>query len=98
VLIDVEPGTYAIAPPELSRALRAPPPGRPAAVLPVHLYGQPADLSALFDFARGHGLRLIEDCAQSHAALWCGRPVGCFGDLAVSASTDKKSTAVPLAG
>jgi dTDP-4-amino-4,6-dideoxygalactose transaminase len=80
VLIDVEPGTYTIAPHDLSRALRAPPPGRPAAVLPVHQYGQSADLSALFDFARGHGLPLIEDCARSHAALWRGRPVGCFGD------------------
>jgi dTDP-4-amino-4,6-dideoxygalactose transaminase len=82
VLIDIEPGTYTIAPYELSRALGAPPPGRPAAVLPVHLYGQPADLSALSDIARTHGLRLIEDCAQSHGALWCGRPVGCFGDIA----------------
>jgi len=82
VLIDVEPGTYTMAPHELSRALRAPPPGRPAAVLPVHLYGQPADLSALSDIARRHGLRLIEDCAQSHGALSRGRPVGSFGDIA----------------
>ena len=80
-LIDVEPGTYTIAPHELSRALRMPPKGRPAAVLPVHLYGQPADLSALSDIARTHGLRLIEDCAQSHGALWCGRPVGSVGDI-----------------
>ena len=82
VLIDVEPGTYTMAPHELSRALRMPPPGRPAAVLPVHLYGQPADLSALSEIARRHGLRLIEDCAQSHGALWRGRPVGSFGDIA----------------
>jgi dTDP-4-amino-4,6-dideoxygalactose transaminase len=82
VLIDVEPGTYTIAPHELSRALRIPPPGRPAAVLPVHLYGQPADLSALSDIARNHGLRLIEDCAQSHGALWRERPAGCLGDIA----------------
>ena len=82
VLIDVEPGTFTIAPHELSRALRIPPPGRPAAVLPVHLYGQPADLSALSDIARNHGLRLIEDCAQSHGALWCERPAGGLGDIA----------------
>src|SRR6516225_4246976 len=82
VLIDVEPGTYTMAPRELLRALRVPPPGRPAAVLPVHLYGQPADLSALSDIARRHGLRLIEDCAQSHGALSRGRPVGSFGDIA----------------
>jgi len=57
VLIDVEPGTYTMGPYELARALRMPPPGRPAAVLPVHLYGHPADLSALSEIARGHGLR-----------------------------------------
>jgi len=82
VLIDIEPGTYTMAPHELSRALRTPPPGRPAAVLPVHLYGQPADLSALSEIARGHGLRLIEDCAQSHGAQWRGRPAGSIGDVA----------------
>jgi len=81
VLIDVEPGTYTIAPHELSRALRQPANGRPAAVLPVHLYGQSADLSAVSDIARAHGLRLIEDCAQSHGALWCGKPAGSFGDI-----------------
>ena len=82
VLIDIEPGTYAMAPHELSRALRSPPPGRPAAVLPVHLYGQPAELSALRDLARAYGIRLIEDCAQSHGALYQGRPAGSFGDIA----------------
>jgi len=82
VLIDVEPGTYTMAPRELSRVLQTPPPGRPAAVLPVHLYGQPADLSAISDIARRHGLRLIEDCAQSHGAQWRGRQTGSVGDIA----------------
>jgi len=82
VLIDVEPGTYTMAPHELSRALRMPPPGRPAAVLPVHLYGQPADLSALCEISDRHGLRLIEDSAQSHGAQWRGRHAGSIGDVA----------------
>jgi dTDP-4-amino-4,6-dideoxygalactose transaminase len=81
VLIDVEPGTYTMAPRELVRALENPPPGRPAAVLPVHIYGQPAELSGLAEIARAHGLRLIEDCAQSHGALYRGKPTGSFGDL-----------------
>src|SRR6266481_10024319 len=55
VLIDVEPGTYTMAPYELSRALRTTLSGRPTAVLPVHLYGQPAELCALGDIARAHG-------------------------------------------
>jgi len=82
VMVDVEPGTWAMAPHELSRALKATKSGRPAAVLPVHIYGQPAELSALSEIARGHGLRLIEDCAQSHGALYCGKPVGSIGDIA----------------
>jgi dTDP-4-amino-4,6-dideoxygalactose transaminase len=82
VLIDIEPGTYTMDPRELAVALRMLPPGRPAAVLPVHLYGQPADLYALSDIARRHGLRLIEDCAQSHGALWGDRRAGSFGDIA----------------
>jgi dTDP-4-amino-4,6-dideoxygalactose transaminase len=81
VLIDVEPGTYTMAPQELSRALQMPHAGRPAAVLPVHLYGQPAELSALCKLASANGLRLIEDCAQSHGALYRGRPTGSFGDV-----------------
>ena len=82
VLVDVEPGTYTMAPRELLRALQSPLAGRPAAVLPVHIYGQPAELSALTEIARIHGLRLIEDCAQSHGALYRGRAVGSFGDIA----------------
>jgi len=81
VLIDVEPGTYTMAPQELSRALQVPHAGRPAAVVPVHLYGQPAELSALCDLASANGLRLIEDCAQSHGALYRGRATGSFGDV-----------------
>lgn len=82
VLIDVEPGTYTMAPRELSRMLEGPLQGRPAAVLPVHIYGQPAELSALSEVARAHGLRLIEDCAQSHGALYRGMPTGSFGEVA----------------
>jgi dTDP-4-amino-4,6-dideoxygalactose transaminase len=82
VLVDVEPGTYTMAPYELARALQMPLSGRPAAVLPVHIYGQAAELSALAEVARAYGLRLIEDCAQSHGALYRGRPTGGFGDVA----------------
>src|SRR5215470_15648836 len=63
VLVDVEPGTYTMAPRELARALETPPSGRPAGVLPVHIYGQPAELCGLAEIARAHDLRLIEDCA-----------------------------------
>jgi dTDP-4-amino-4,6-dideoxygalactose transaminase len=81
VLVDVEPGTYTMAPHEFLRTLKSPPPGRPAAVVPVHLYGQPADLSPICEAARVYGLRIIEDCAQSHGAHYRGRPTGSLGDI-----------------
>jgi dTDP-4-amino-4,6-dideoxygalactose transaminase len=81
VLVDVEPGTYTMAPHELLRTLKSPLPGRPAAIIPVHLYGQAADLSPICEAARVYGLRIIEDCAQSHGALYLGRPTGSFGDI-----------------
>ena len=82
VLIDIEPDGFTMDPASSRGRLQAPPPGRPAAVLPVHLYGEPADLDALPDLARRHGLRLIEDCAQSHGARYRGQAAGSFGDFA----------------
>jgi dTDP-4-amino-4,6-dideoxygalactose transaminase len=55
---------------------------RTRAIVAVHLYGNPADLTALTAFAQAHNLRLIEDCAQAHGAQHAGRPVGTFGDIA----------------
>ena len=82
VLIDIEPGGFTMDPAALEAALRDPPLGRPAAVIPVHLYGEPAELAPILELARGYGLRVIEDCAQSHGALYRGRPTGTFGDIA----------------
>jgi len=56
---------------------------RTVGILPVHLYGQPADLPALQDVATRHGLWLLEDCAQAQGAVWDGRVVGSFGRAAV---------------
>src|SRR4051794_35905915 len=82
VLVDIEPDGFVMDPAALAAALRKPPPGHPAAVLPVHLYGEPADLGAIGELARARGLRIIEDCAQSHGAHYRGRAVGSFGDIA----------------
>jgi dTDP-4-amino-4,6-dideoxygalactose transaminase len=82
VLVDIEPGGFTMDPAALELALRDRPPGRPAAILPVHLYGAPADLEPILMIARAHGLRVIEDCAQSHGALYRGRLTGTFGDIA----------------
>jgi dTDP-4-amino-4,6-dideoxygalactose transaminase len=81
VLVDVEPGGFTIDPAALEAALDAAPAGRPAAVLPVHLYGEPADIEPIARLARRRGLRVIEDCAQSHGARYHGRPTGGIGDI-----------------
>ncbi|MBV9861477.1 MAG: DegT/DnrJ/EryC1/StrS family aminotransferase [Alphaproteobacteria bacterium] len=82
VMVDVEPDGFAMDPAALEQALRRPPRGRPAAVLPVHLYGEPAEMGSIVELARSAGLRVIEDCAQSHGATYRGRTTGTFGDIA----------------
>jgi dTDP-4-amino-4,6-dideoxygalactose transaminase len=84
VLIDIDPVHYTMDPAELAEVLARPPAGLPPikAVLPVHLYGQPADLPALTTLCRQYGVALIEDCAQAHGARFAGQRVGTFGDAA----------------
>lgn len=82
VLVDIDPTAYTMDPDSLAAALAYPPEGRPKAVIPVHLYGQPADLPAILELAHRYGLYLIEDCAQSHGATLDGRSTGSWGDIA----------------
>ena len=81
LLVDVEPATLTLDPAALARAF-AQPPGRIAAIVPVHLYGQAADLDAITALARQHGARVVEDCAQCHGARLGARRLGGFGDIA----------------
>jgi dTDP-4-amino-4,6-dideoxygalactose transaminase len=84
VLVDIDPATYTLSPASLEDALRrlGTSAGRPKAVIPVHLYGQPADMPAIMEIARRHGLSVIEDCAQAHGAAGAGRIAGTWGDAA----------------
>jgi dTDP-4-amino-4,6-dideoxygalactose transaminase len=81
LLLDIDPAHYTLDPQELADVLAHPPAGLPPirAVLLVHLYGQSADLDAIQTITARHGVALIEDCAQSHGALWQGRKLGTFG-------------------
>ena len=78
VLVDIDPLTFTIDP-QLAAAAVTP---RTRAIVAVHLYGLPADLSALLAIAERHTLALIEDCAQAHGATYHGQRVGTFGQIA----------------
>ena len=80
LLVDVDERTLNISPTRVAEAIGAG--TRPKAIIPVHLYGQPADMKALMPIASEHGLKIIEDCAQAHGAKIDGRAVGTWGDAA----------------
>lgn len=77
VFVDVDEKTYNMNP-ELLEAAITP---KTKAIIPVHLYGQPADLKPIKEIADKHGLKLIEDAAQAHGAKYEGTTVGTFGDI-----------------
>jgi dTDP-4-amino-4,6-dideoxygalactose transaminase len=81
VLVDVDPKTFTLDPNRLEDALKAGRGVQPKAVIPVHLYGHPADMPAIMDIARRSGLVVIEDCAQSHGAAIQGRKAGSWGHM-----------------
>jgi dTDP-4-amino-4,6-dideoxygalactose transaminase len=76
VFVDIDEKTYTMDPGLLQRAIT----GRTKAVIPVHLYGQTADMDAIRDIAGKHGLAVIEDACQAHGARYQGRPAGSIGD------------------
>lgn len=77
VFVDIEPRSFTMDVDQIESSIT------PAtkAILPVHLYGQPADMDPILEIARRHGLIVIEDAAQAHGAEYKGRRVGCLGDL-----------------
>jgi dTDP-4-amino-4,6-dideoxygalactose transaminase len=78
VFVDIDPKTYTIDPRLVEDAIT----DRTKAIIPVHLYGQPADLDSLADIAQSRDLWLIEDAAQAHGAEYKGRRCGTIGDIA----------------
>ena len=77
-LVDIEPDFFTMDPNKLEAAITP----RTKAILPVHMYGHPADMDPILQIAKRHNLRIIEDCAQAHGATYKNKRVGSFGDIA----------------
>jgi dTDP-4-amino-4,6-dideoxygalactose transaminase len=76
VFVDVDEETFTMNPAQLEKSLT----GKTKAIIPVHLFGQPPDMDPILEFARAHGLFVIEDAAQAHGAEYKGRKAGTMGD------------------
>jgi dTDP-4-amino-4,6-dideoxygalactose transaminase len=81
VFVDVDPENFGMSPEKLEEAISKSQGKRLKAVVPVHLYGHPADIEAITALANRFGLYVIEDCAQSHGAEWRNRKTGTWGNI-----------------
>jgi dTDP-4-amino-4,6-dideoxygalactose transaminase len=81
LLLDIDE-YFCLDPVALEAALNVPDGRRIRAVIPVHLYGQPAAMDQIMPLARAHGLKVLEDCAQAHGATIGGAKIGTIGDIA----------------
>ena len=79
VFADIEPDYFCLDPAAVEAAITP----RTKGIMPVHLYGHPADMTALVEIANRHGLEIYEDAAQAHGAALNGKPVGTFGRFAM---------------
>ncbi len=77
VFVDICPDTFNIDPEKIAAKITA----RTKAIIPVHLFGHPADMDPILQIARAHKLLVIEDCAQAFGARYQGQPMGTFGDI-----------------
>jgi dTDP-4-amino-4,6-dideoxygalactose transaminase len=77
VFVDINPNTYTIDVERIEEKITP----KTKAIIPVHLYGQPADMDPILALARKHGLRVIGDAAQAHGAAYKGRPISQLADI-----------------
>ena len=79
VFVDIDPKSFNMDPAAAAEAITS----RTTAMMPVHLYGHAADMTAFSALAADRGIQLYEDAAQAHGAQWDGKPVGSFGQFAM---------------
>jgi perosamine synthetase len=77
IIVDVDETTWTMSLAQVERALTS----RTKAIIPVHLYGRPAEIGPIAAFAKRHNVHVVEDCAEAHGARYAGRTVGQFGDI-----------------
>src|SRR5262249_13366665 len=78
VFVDVDPDTWCIDPAKIAAAITP----RTKGIIPVHLYGHPADMDAINEVAGAHGLWVVEDAAEAPLATYKGKPTGCLSPIA----------------
>jgi dTDP-4-amino-4,6-dideoxygalactose transaminase len=86
VFADIDPETYNLTAETISAIISA----KTAAIIVVHLFGQPADMDPILALAKEHNLKIIEDCAQAPGATYKGKPVGSIGDIGVFSLNQRK--------
>lgn len=77
IIVDVDDKTWTMSLAEVERAVTP----RTKAIIPVHLYGRPAEIGPIASFAKRHNIHVVEDCAEAHGTRYAGRTVGQFGDI-----------------
>ncbi|MEN8255299.1 MAG: DegT/DnrJ/EryC1/StrS family aminotransferase [Verrucomicrobiota bacterium] len=94
VFADIDPETLCLDPADFERCITE----RTKAVVVVHYAGHPADMDAIMEIAKRHGIKVLEDCSHAHACHYKGRQVGTFGDVAGFSLMSGKSFAIGEAG
>lgn len=87
VFVDIEPDTFCMDSAKIEQAITP----QTRAIIPVHLFGHPADMDKIMKIAKKHNLRVIEDCAQAPGAIYRGRLVGTIGDCGIFSFQETKN-------
>ncbi len=77
VFVDIEPGSWNIDPYSIEKAIT----NKTKAIMPVHIYGLPADMDRIMDISNKYGIPVVEDAAEAHGAMWNNKRVGSIGDI-----------------